>query len=183
MQKIKVDIKLDKRLAVTCCIIGVFVLTFFVVMPFQVKRILTANSRSGELKKKITQVKHDIAAKDSLIREKVNLEKEIMELESKSISLHDISSIQVYISTKAKEHGLEVSEMSAAMPVKYKQTTKGQFMSVPVTLEARCGFHNLGRFLDQIEKSEYFIEVVKVDIAGMKPYHKVNIEFMSLMKE
>lgn len=179
MQKIT----FDKRLNTSIFIVIAFLLVLFVVTPFQVKTFFSLISKTKDYKKKIAQVKKDISSRDQFIAQKETIAKEIMQLASKVIGSCDISGIQAYISSKAKDHGLEISEISASMLQSYKKTSKGNFYHIPISIKAKCGFHNLGRFLDEIEKSDYFLVVKRLAIKGQRPYHEVEIDIVGLTKE
>ena len=178
MQKIKLDEKLE------ICIFIVFVFLALLVgaTPYQVKSYFALGGKIKKLNKNISQIKLDISSQNRYLADKDKINRQIMDLGSRIITSQEVSLIQAYISTKAGENGLEVVEMGSGALIKHRTISKGTFYRAPIRLKLRCGYHNLARFLNELEKADYYLEVRTLTVNSAKPYHKVELEIVALVK-
>lgn len=174
-------VKTNKRLVVYVSIIAVFVILTVWFTPMQIKTFLVLGKKNKELKKEIVKVEEEIKSRSRVLSDQEELKNQINEFKNKILTSQDISGLQAYISAKAKDNNMEIVEIEAAVnPQLYKSTSYGKFFHLPIRIKLKCGFHNLGRFLNDIEKSDYSLAVSSLSIIEGKSHNEVGIEIMAL---
>ena len=63
----------------------------------------------------------------------------------------------------AHKSGIDLKQVDPIEPQRYDS-----FSLVKVKLSARCSYHDLGRFISDIENSKYFFKVEKLDFKSIK---------------
>lgn len=174
MQKIN----LDKHI-IYLSICGVVILILIVLLPLQIKSIFVLRTKIKDLKKNLLQTNQDINSRQSIAADIEKVKKDIVILKNKIITSKDISSVQAVISSTAKENNLEVTEIEASVQ---KAVVQGNFSALPIDTKLKGGFHNLGGFLNALEKTDYSLTVKKLSILSLQPNNEINIEFQILIK-
>ena len=62
----------------------------------------------------------------------------------------------------------------------------GQYLAVPVKVEASGGYHNFGRFLNQLENEEQFFTIFDFSIIGNNQdtvHHSISLTIKALIFE
>ncbi|MFH1767732.1 MAG: type 4a pilus biogenesis protein PilO [Candidatus Omnitrophota bacterium] len=175
--------KLDKRAGTYIFICLSFIILSSLATPLQIKGLISSIGKIKRLQNNITRAKADIDSKHGVLLEKAQIKKDIEGIDSKIISSQETSALQIYISTKAKENGLEIIEIDSLKTESKDSGKKGKFSYLPIKLEMKGGFHNLGRFFSEIESGEYFFEVKSLFIQTSKPQPNIKIEMAVVIKE
>jgi Tfp pilus assembly protein PilO len=79
-------------------------------------------------------------------------------MNSKIRTREEIPLIIDTVSRLAKMHGIRVEEIlpNASVSEPILKDNEGQYFSVPLLIKARAGYHNFGKFINQIEREENF---------------------------
>lgn len=122
--------------------IVIFIGTVFIYKPFILKKEGLKNKIQEETKRNL------YLAQIKLIKEHVDLyEKRLPERKSVSWLLEEVSRI-------ASESALELISIKPEGPEE-----RGNFTKLPIRIEAHSTYHELGKFLSQLESSKKFFKI------------------------
>lgn len=173
----------DKRTVVCFSVYFIAIVEIALILPCQIKGYVRLRSQSTALNEKISHFNRDVESEGAFLEEKENAGVDIFNIEAKMITSQDISTVSAYISKKAKENNVNISQIIPAALQEYKKTSEGTFSYLPLRIDARAGFHSLAQFLNVLEVGEYFLHTKKLAIQGDKPYHQVDFVIDILVKE
>ena len=177
------NIKLNKKEVISLVIYGVCLIEIFLIIPVQVKNFSSLHHKTSVLKKKITQAKKDLLSKDEFANNKEKMKLDIIDLESSLATSQDISAVLAFISRKAKENAVDILEVTQSRPKLYKKIAGMKVYSLPITVRAKAGFHNLCQCLNAFQGGFYFLKIDSLSIKGNSPYHEVKFVVTALFKE
>ncbi len=177
------DIKLDRKSVVSLIIYGFCLTEMFLVIPVQVKNFSSLHHKINALKKKVSEAKKDLSSRNEFANDKEKIKLDIADLESSLATSQDISSVLAFISRKAKENAVDILEVTQSSPKLYKKISSMRIYSLPITVKAKAGFHNLSQYLNALQSGFYLLEINGLSIESDSPYHKVKFVVMALFKE
>jgi len=175
--------KLDRKTIFYCVCYAVVIVNLSLIIPFQLKKLFDIHSQTGDLKKKVGQFKVDLASQDILLAEKNQIKYvKIPEIKSQIIGSQDIFVVSAYISGKAKDNKIDVVEIVPQNAQDYKTISEGAYFLRPIKIRANAKFHDLVSFLNDLDNSEYFLEVKELKMHEMKPFHDIIMTVYALQK-
>jgi type IV pilus assembly protein PilO len=154
------------RLAILMGLVSVLaavIYVSFVLIP-QVERVSDAVRQAAKVSAELKDAGADIAdipkLKDAMVsyEEKVNLYEKMLPAEQ------EIPTLLEGLSEMAKSSGVKIGGI---MPVATKEdrTKKADiYREQPILINAKCGFHELGRFLSRMENADRFMKVADINI-------------------
>ena len=78
---------------------------------------------------------------------------------------------------------MEIESLNPSKSTDYISSQYGKFKYLLISVKARGKFHNLSKFLNYLQNSEYFFEIKELDIVSRRPYHAVRIVICGLIEE
>ena len=177
------SLQIDKKTAIILSFYIFFIVDVLFILPGQVKTFVRLLSTIREIKTNITLYEEGDSKQGTIFDEKEKIKLDIIAMEGNIVTMQDISTVSAYISEKAKVNNVEILGISPSKPQNPKTTPIGKVSYLPITIEARAGFHSLARFLNTIEGGYYFLEPEEVLIQEDNPYHTVRLVLMALLKE
>ncbi|OGW96519.1 MAG: hypothetical protein A2Z81_00710 [Omnitrophica WOR_2 bacterium GWA2_45_18] len=150
-------------------LVFVFLLDYLILMRPQLSTLMKINPEINILSQDIKQTQDDLL-KISFYKSEVDrLRKNIKEVNQMIRSKDEVPLILERISRLANQNSIKIDQI---MP-----NTQGQeilldnkeqkYFKLPVLVEARGGFHNLGRFLNTIENDKMIVTIVDFDITKL----------------
>ena len=147
---------------------GIFGAVVELILAADVFLLALPQCRSiGEIDKQIKKTSEDtlqiLKDKQRIKQIRKNLEETRLKLEAmnnKVRSVQEVPAVLETISRVAQENGVKIEQL---MPDKPKQesltvSADGRYYALPVMIQARCGYHKFGVFLNKLEHEElYFI--------------------------
>jgi Tfp pilus assembly protein PilO len=174
----------DKRAVIKIALVALTIILGLGLIPWQIKLFFDLKKNIKKAREEITKIQDDVNTKPKIIIDTENIKNEIAQLNGQIISYQEISSLQAYISQTAKENSIEIVETGSAPPTPYQTIGATRYISIPITLSLKCNFHALGKFIAQIESSEYSIKLKSLTIAGGAiNSHTINLGLLALAKE
>lgn len=130
---------------------------FFLTMP-QYASIGDVNDQIKKLSEDTAQVLSD---KQKINQLKKNLEDTRLKLEAmnnKIRPLQEVPAILGVISRVANECGVKIDQLMPQKQGLEKLTAsqEGQYYALPIVIQARCGYHMFGRFLNRLENEDLY---------------------------
>ncbi|MDE2027119.1 MAG: type 4a pilus biogenesis protein PilO [Candidatus Omnitrophica bacterium] len=129
----------------------------FLALP-QLGSIGAANNKIRDMGENTRQIMTDKARIGSL---KKNLEEtrlQFTSLSNKVRALQEVPAILTTISSVANQYGVQIDQLvpDQSGQQALTKTPEAQYYALPVTIKARGGYHNFGRFINKLENSELF---------------------------
>ena len=150
-------------------LLAIFLGDYFLLMqPLQLRNLMKINSEIGVMQKDLAQGKTDI-------QRRAQYEEQLEELKAKKkmmanmiLSEEEIPLIMENISHLARKNNIRINQI---MPLKdtlqkVLDTEDGTYLSLPILVNSRGGYHDLGRFINDIENDKIFMSILAFDIAG-----------------
>ena len=167
-------------------------LDYFCVLQFQIKILVgTPNS----LVPKITTLAEELKTSKENIRKLPQYKKEVEVLSGKVEKINrkiktreEVPAILESISRLASKNGVNVERLSpnTSMEEPVLKNENGQYFSVPIFMDANGGYHDFGRFLNQLETEEIFLSVTDFSIASRqadKSHHAIKMTLDAIIFE
>jgi hypothetical protein len=173
----------NKEIVVFITIVAIIAIELFVALPFTVGNIVGLNKKIRKVKKDIETIEHDWPRKDVYLKKQLDLTVEIKTMESKYVSAAQVSSLLSFISSESKNYDIEIQGHRPGKIQKYAKSNQGQFNYLPIETDARGGYHNLARFLEYLQKGQYFFEISDLTIVNEYPYNSIKMTICGLEKE
>lgn len=76
----------------------------------------------------------------------------------------EIPALLEILSAMAKESGVKIVAITPVMPKENTAGSNQAYQEIPILINARSGYHELGNFLASLENSDRFIKVVDISI-------------------
>jgi len=146
----------------------IFLLDYFIIMQPQLKTLMTLNPKIAILARDFKKAKEDIP-RYSHYEEQVNkLREKKLSSGTKILLKEEISLILENISLIANKVGVRINQI---MPIKDSQqlvlsNEDGQYYTLPILVDAKGGYHGIGRFFYQIENDPIFMSITDFDITA-----------------
>ncbi len=139
----------------------VFLLDYFLVMQFQLRTLYHLSPKASTLAAEVRQTRQDIARIPQYQNEIRQLDQKARALNSKIRTREQIPLIIDSIMRLARKNGLRIEQImpNSALSEPILRDNEGQYFSIPLVVDARGGYHNFGRFLNQMEHEEAFLSV------------------------
>jgi Tfp pilus assembly protein PilO len=140
-----------------------YLILFF---PPTVKICFQNLAKANKLKAEIIVTEEEWANIRSLENKILLAKKKIDNYEKKLPREKDIPTILEYLSDSAKEFNVRIVEIK---PIKQGKDNKAQdsiYYTVPISLRAECSYHQLGRFLNKLEKANRFMKINDIEVAA-----------------
>ncbi len=171
--------------------IGILVLAllldYLILMKPQLAALAKILPEVKILRQDIQKAREDIQKLDSYQKEVARLKNGITQAHQQIKSKEDVPLILERISRLANQNGVKIDQI---MPFNQGQEVllednQRVYFSLPILLEARSGYHDLGRFLNQLENDDISVNVSTFTIgAGSDTrYHVVKLNFEAIVFE
>lgn len=148
----------------------IVLLYFFVGMLPQLAHLGTINAQLKQKKEEINQAKADIS-KHSFYESELN--KAIEENKRTAIKIvtqEEIPALLEGISRIAVLHRIKIDQIEAikTTPQVLQSNKLGKFYVFPVRVQAKGGYHDIGKFVDKLEKDSFFKSIGGLSILHNK---------------
>jgi len=146
----------------------IFLLDYFLIMQPQLKTMMALNPKITILAKDFKRVKGDIPRYNQYQEEVLKLREKKMVSGTKILLKEEISMILENISRIANRVGVRINQI---MPIKDSQqlaltNEDGNYYTLPILVDAKGGYHDIGRFFNQVENDPIFMSITDFDITA-----------------
>lgn len=177
MQKIRLDSVTRRCLYFYAALI----IMGMVVLPYQLMKFQSLSRNSKLIKQQISNFEKELLNKDKLISERQRLEIESKNLKDKVRNINDVAAIAAYIAQVAQTQSVEIIEIVPQAPLDKKVNLKDNLVTVTFSIEANARYHNLARFLNALEKGEYFLELKQINLKEVEKVSRARIVLETLL--
>ena len=168
------DRRTQQLLAILLVSAAGFVLyVYFVVMP-QFVRVTTLISKVRSMKTEMKTAKSTIAEMSGL-KKKLGEYKEKVEMYEKKLPAEqEIPSLLENLSNMAKVANIKITSIMPVMAENKIAQPNQLYREIPIRITAKSGFHELGRFLNDLENGDRFMKIVEIGIKTNKTSPKLH---------
>ena len=163
----------------------VFLLDYFLIMKWQMDALNTLNPKVTLLRKDIAETKDNIQKsalyQTQIARLKEQLQKTGYKIPSKEEVLDGISRI-------AHQNRVKIDQMIPGKGIQeiLQKDVEEQYYAFPISIEARGGYHDIGRFVDQFEKNSVYktISTLTIESNSKDPeHHTVRLMIKTILQD
>ena len=142
-------------------LLGIFMLDYVFLMRPQFAALSKINPEIKIVSDQINKAKDDMAKLDSYRKDLQNMSSKFSEVKVSVRSKDEVPIILEHIAYIASETGVVIDQI---MPDSLEQellteNNQTKYFDLPIYLEARCGYHNLGRFLNRLDTEDISLRV------------------------
>ncbi|KJJ85831.1 hypothetical protein OMAG_000306 [Candidatus Omnitrophus magneticus] len=153
-----------------------------IVAVFSCVNIIKFSNDTQLVRQKIETLRKNLALQKEMEKKIKLLEEDFAVNEECFFSEKDITALLKNIAEVASKTEVKIGSLTPydTRETEIKDGRDKYFKELPVKLTAKCGFHDLGRFIDILEEGKYLIEIKDVKINANKdtPYsHDVVMMF------
>jgi len=146
----------------------IFLLDYFLIMQPQLRTLMTLNPKITILAKDFKRVKGDMPRYNQYQEEVFKLREKKMVSGTKILLKEEVSMILENISRIANKVGVRINQI---MPIKDSQqlvlaNEDGRYYALSILVDARGGYHDIGRFFNQVENDPIFMSIIDFDITA-----------------
>ena len=160
-------------------LLAVAALDYFLVLEFQLRSLEHLGEGIKTTSADIERVNGDLRRIDQ-IREGLKTSRVQLEaMRVKVRSIQEVPSILEEISGTANEFNIKIDQIK---PLAESQETlisapEGKYYALPIVIQARCGYHMFGRFLNAMESGNLFFTVRDLHMeAGQDPAKGLSVQ-------
>ena len=165
----------------------VFFLDYFVLMSPQLAALKKINPEITAISDKIASAKGDMKKLGVYQSDLEEMTKKFEDANLKVKSRDEVPSIIEYIANIAGEAGVKIDQI---MPDSLDQellteNSQRKYYDLPIYMEARSSYHNLGRFLDNLNQGGISLRIGAITIVATDDmrYHLVKLTFRATVYE
>ena len=179
MQKIQLgrlkDLKIDKskRETMLILIFGYVLFVFFyyqILLKVKISELSLLVPETKRLTEDIKNTAEDLKHEDILKKRYENMEKEISTYENKLPAEREIPLLLEEVSGMAKDSYVKISAINPVTTSQPQEKDASKvYQRIPILINAKSGYHELGAFINRLEKAKRFMEVSDINIQTEMP--------------
>lgn len=158
------DPKVQRTIVIS--LFGLIALVAYILLMFLPQAVYDINMVGKTLK-----MRSDLKEAGSLISEKETLKKKATEYknkievyEKKLPAQREIPNLLENLSKMARNANITIVGITPVTLKSQKEKTVQVYQEIPILITARSGYHELGRFLSNLENGDRFMKVVGINI-------------------
>jgi len=185
-------------IAISAGIVAIVAFLLFMIVPKATKLVSLIKSNS-QLSIELKDTELNIARTEKMKEKKDGLQKKISSSQERFLEQRQIPVFLEELSKLAEEADVKLNSLklpkaavgsdwkaaSAASPARKKASVEDKYEKVPIFIEAECGFHELGSFINKLENAKRFIGIADMEIAAQKDsvkLHKVSLNIETIAR-
>jgi type IV pilus assembly protein PilO len=166
----------------------VFLLNYLILLRPLIGSLNKMSVKTTELRQNLENVKNDIARIDLNRAQLEKIRSQINEVKIKIRTKQEVPLILEDISRAASQDGVKIDQL---MPLKDQQEVLAKsenvkYYSLPVMIQVRSTYHDLGHFLERLEIDKTFYSVANLSITANPKdttHHIVQLTIKSVISE
>lgn len=165
----------------------IFLLDYFVLMRPQLATLTKITPEIKILSEDISKAKTDMQRLPQYKKQVAELEQKILAENLKMEAKEEVPLILEHLSEIALANDIKISQI---MPNEIDseiilENNERVYFALPIEIEARAGYHNFGKFINEIEKGEVALRVKTLSVASTndKRQHSIKLTLESIVYE
>lgn len=164
IKKINIDFK-NKQIMLLAVLVGIAVLYVYAnfILIAQARDTFRTYKNSRKAHREVISAERDIAKVEDLKNQVLQYRSKIDSYERMLPAEQEVPGLLENLSLMAKKSGVKIVGIT---PVSSKESpSAGQiYHEIPILISAKSGYHELGRFLSDLEGADRFMKVVDIQI-------------------
>ena len=160
----------------------IFLLDYFILMRPQLVTLTKINPEIKLLSQDLEKAQGDIQKLSFYQGEVKRLESQLAQTSQTIKSKEEVSIILEQISRMADQNNILVDKIMPSLEEQkvLLEDKKRTYYALPILVQAKSGYHDFGRFLNQLEKNDLFLYVTSFSIIAGEDAHahalKMNLQ-------
>lgn len=159
-------------------LLAVFLLDYFLLMSPQLNTLTKINPEIKQLQEDITKAKNNSQRLPQYEGQVVQLEADIKQENTKVELRDEVPLILEHISRIASENKVKINQI---MPNVIDseivlENDERIYYDLPIDIEAKAAYHNVGRFVNAIEKGPIFLSVGELTVAAIEGRKQLSVK-------
>jgi Tfp pilus assembly protein PilO len=149
--------------------VGIALYFNFVILPMA-RNVFETSAKVGQVQSELKDSEDDISGKDKFLRDIETYNTKVDSYEKMLPAEKEIPTLLEHLSEIAKSSNVLIVEIvPGAQTAKDKAKSQDQsYQEVPILINARSGYHELGKFIARLENSDRFMKVEDISIKANK---------------
>jgi len=172
--------------------IGIVVIVLFLALLLVPKasKLVYLIKENAKFESQLRSVEKDLSnigalekSKEELTAEILALQKTFLEETQIPLFLEELSKLAEQ--TSVRLNSLKLPKEDVDPEAEEKTQIEKKYKKVPIFIEAECGFHDLGRFINKLESSKRFIAISDINIKAQEDtprLHRVRLEVEAIAR-
>lgn len=173
---------IEKNVIIFAVIIGIAACELLVLLPLEVIKIAAMQKKLSSIKHNLITIEQDWPKKEIYIRNQSQVKEAIVSLYGKFVSPQEASNLFSFVSSSGKNFNVEIKVLNPADLQEYVSIQGGKIKYLPIAMSLQGSFHNLARFLEYLQTSQYFFEVTELKIFSSVPANTIEMVLCGLVK-
>lgn len=166
-------------------LVFIFLLDYFVLMRPQLNSLSKITPEINLLKEDIDKAQGDMQRIEEYRTKVIKLQKDLKQSQKRVRPRTEVPLILERVSRIAKESKVTIDQM---MPVTEDmelilENPSRDFYTIPITVEARSGYHNFGKFLNKLEEADVYLDADRFVLSTRKGSraHRVDLTLLTIV--
>ncbi|MFA5142830.1 MAG: type 4a pilus biogenesis protein PilO [Candidatus Omnitrophota bacterium] len=163
-----IKFKDTKQIMLVAALGGVLILVLYLKLLLvpQIRNVAKEYERARKLRVDVTTAERDISSVDSLKKQMAQYRTKIESYESMLPVEQEIPKLLEDLSSMAKRSGVKIVGITPLQSG--EEAREGIYQEIPILVNARSGYHELGKFLSELENASRFMKVVDLELKENK---------------
>ena len=155
------------QLVLILAIVLVFLVDYFFVIRFQVRAVSSLGRKVSTFTKDIKETHANFKRMDLLKNEAVMLQEKLGKIEKGILPTADMTVIVDHLLGLADRHQVRVTRISPVEKTEAKafKNNQGEYLGLPIAVEAEGTYHDIGLFFNNIEGGEVCMSIQDFQIS------------------
>lgn len=149
-------------------LVFIFLLDYYILMKPQLAALAEINPKIEILQEDLKKAKSDIKNLDQYNADVEKLRSDVDVINLRVEARNEVPLILERISVMANQNNVRLEQImpNTLDQEKILENNDRSYYSLPILVEAKTGYHNFGKFLNQIERSNVFLRIDNFTIAS-----------------
>jgi len=149
-------LKIDKKTAFFIAISAIVAIELLVILPLEAMKIAANHKTLAGIKRNLATIEEEWPRKDIYVKNQEVIKKEIENTHGKFVNPEEASNLYSFISSGSKNFNVEIKVLNPAESQDYATIKQEKIKYLPITITAQGSFHNLARFFEYLQNSQYY---------------------------
>jgi len=161
----------------------IFFIDYFLVLRPQLRAFSSLGAKASGFTKDIKETRLNLNRIDSLKAEILTSQEKLGKAERSILPTADTAVITQHLLQLAEQYEVQVNQMTPAKESEaiVLKSDQGEYLGLPIVIDAEGGYHNIGLFFDHIENDETFMSIQSFQIAHNPRTIKKHLLTMTVM--
>lgn len=142
-------------------LVFIFLFDYFVLMQWQLRILRNLNPKISSLANDLKDARNNLQRTQQFQTEAARLREQMQKFNRRITSKEEIPSLLETISRMAQEVGVQIDQLRplAGLGAPILEDKGEKYYAFPIQINARGGYHDIGRFFNKIETASAFLRI------------------------